>query len=320
MQLFRHPRRGGPHRARHPPRLAGRPRGQGDNPAAGAEVALGRSITACAHEVEPPPPEEVEGGVPPPAVGGGGSAAAGAGATTPVRHLAALKYAPVVTEAGRLSHQYDRARWGVEPPGEPATNADITLAIIVSLPEAIALVALVLTNPRWEKRDGLAFLLIWAAGGVSTAGVIQAAVNEAGGQRWRGSSERIVLSARLHQVEEKGHDRRLDRVPLFQTETLFLAARLGYRVRLLSGLAIGVTCTYMALSVGVAALAVRQTRREHMSWARDMDTAAANDDARHAGRVSTGTVRRYIHLPPNLAYRRSAAAAAEQEAADEWWA
>ncbi|KAK1857729.1 hypothetical protein I4F81_000344 [Pyropia yezoensis] len=228
-------------------RLCGTHQGGGDNPAAGAEVALGRSITACAHEVEPPPPEEVEGGVPPPAVGGGGSAAAGAGATTPVRHLAALKYAPVVTEAGRLSHQYDRARWGVEPPGEPATNADITLAIIVSLPEAIALVALVLTNPRWEKRDGLAFLLIWAAGGVSTAGIITLAAEEGGGQRWRAAAERVELSVGLHKGKKSDFSRNLERMPLYKVVTLFLAARLGYRDRYLRALAIGVGCTYMGL-------------------------------------------------------------------------
>ncbi|KAK1865928.1 hypothetical protein I4F81_008450 [Pyropia yezoensis] len=284
------------------------------NPAAAAEVALARALSVCAHEVnalEDPSNSSsprLEDDAPP-------------FLRLPwIRYFSSPEPSRVENDVARLSQQYDRTRWGVDAPVEPASNAAIVLSIIVILPEAVALVALVLTNPRWGRRDWMAFLFIWAAGGVSTAGVIQAAVNEAGGQRWRGSSERIVLSARLHQVEEKGHDRRLDRVPLFQTETLFLAARLGYRVRLLSGLAIGVTCTYMALSVGVAALAVRQTRREHMSWARDMDTAAANDDARHAGRVSTGTVRRYIHLPPNLAYRRSAAAAAEQEAADEWWA
>lgn len=44
---------------------------------------------------------------------------------TPVTHLAALKCTPVVAEAGSLSQHYDRARWRVEPPVEPATNADI---------------------------------------------------------------------------------------------------------------------------------------------------------------------------------------------------
>lgn len=47
------------------------------------------------------------------------------------------------------------------------------------------MVALTLTNPLWEKRDWLAFLLTWAASDVST-NIITLAVREAGGQHWRG--------------------------------------------------------------------------------------------------------------------------------------
>lgn len=139
----------------YPAWLVGRG-GREINPKSSAEVALGRSIAACAHEVGWTP--EGAGWVVPPPSGGGGGASAH-NHRTQHHHLAALEYTPVVTDAGLLSRQYDRAQLGLEPPGEPAFNADITLAIFVILPEAIVLVTLLLTNALWGQRDWLAFLL-----------------------------------------------------------------------------------------------------------------------------------------------------------------
>ncbi|GAB0495054.1 hypothetical protein MMPV_006351 [Pyropia vietnamensis] len=282
------------------------------NPAAGAEVSLGRSISACAHD---------EGTLRPEGGDGGGAStqkdvigAPAVGRRTPAIHLADLKYAPVVTEARRLSQQYDRARWGVEPPAEPATNADVTLAIIVVLPEAMALVALVLTNPRWGRRDWLAFLLIWAAGSVSTAGIITLAIDEAHGQQWRAAAERVELSVRLHRGTKSDFSRDLRQMPLYKVETLLLAARLGYRDRCLRGLAIGVGCTYMALSVVVGVLAARQTRARSRQRGVELDARSVGSDLSclhpPIPRAPAQTGKGLSWVSPSLADRWSASAAA----------
>lgn len=285
------------------------------NPAADAEVSLGRSISACVHDEETFRLKGGGGGGAPPQEGVGGAPTIGR--RTPGIHLVDLKYAPVMTEAGRLSQQYDRARWGVEPPVDPATNADITLAIIVVLPEAIALVALVLTNPRWGKRDWLAFLLIWAAGGVSTAGIITLAIDEANGQQWRAAAERVELSVRLHKGTKSDFSRDLSQMPLYKVETLFLAARLGYRDRFLQGLAIGVGCTYMALSVVVGVLAARQTQARNRQQGVEFDARSDGSNLswqhpstpRGPARAGKGL----SWLSPSLADRLSVSAAAADE-------
>ncbi|KAK1868813.1 hypothetical protein I4F81_011296 [Pyropia yezoensis] len=253
--------------------LAGR--GQREiNPAAAGEVALGHAISACAHEVDAPD-ESGDGGPgarlgdgPPPFVRLGHAA-----------DIAPSLYAPVNDELVRLSQQYDQSRWGEHPPAEPATNAAITLAIIVVIPEAMALVALLLTNPRWGRRDWLAFLLIWIAGGVSISGLIALAVDEAAGRRWRGAAERVDVVVPLLAGTPGIPNRRLDRAPLYKVETLLLAARLGYRDRFLRVLAAAVSAAYMVLSVAVAALAVcqtpgrRQRRRERRERRRQLARA-----------------------------------------------
>lgn len=282
-------------------------------------MALGRAISACAHAGRPPP-DGGGGGVPP--ANGGGGGGRGRGGHTPNVHLTHLKYAPVVAEAGRLSQQYDRARWGVEPPAEPATNADITLAIIVVLPEAVALVSLVLTNnPWWSKRDWLAFLLIWAAGGISTAGLITLAVDEADGRRWRAAAERVELSVRLLKGRKSDFSRDLAGMSLYKVETLFLAARLGYRDRLLRGLAIGVTCTYMALSVGVGGLAARQTQSRNRRRGMELDARSVGSDGDLLLRTPPtpgGSAKAWPRVPPSLAYRSSAGGAAELDLVGAW--
>lgn len=136
----------------------------------------------------------------------------------------------------------------------------------------MALVALLLTSPRWRRKEWAVFLLLWAAGAVSTAGILTLAVEEAGGAAWRAAAVRTELAVRLHSTEQLDAFRPLDRMPLFKTETLLMAARLGYRRRLLVALAAVVTAAYALLSVAVAGVAARRTAR-----------AARADRRRHGG-------------------------------------
>ncbi|KAK1857963.1 hypothetical protein I4F81_000577 [Pyropia yezoensis] len=233
--------------------------------AAAAEVALANAISTCAYPV---------GG----GAAGGEEAAAGAPPPLPWEPLQRIKwspkskYAPLRATLRLLAERYDRGVWGVPPPPEPASDADITLAIIVVLPEAMALVALLLTTPRWRRKEWTVFLLLWAAGAVSTAGILTLAVEEAGGAAWRAAAVRTELAVRLHSTEQLDAFRPLDRMPLFKTETLLMAARLGYRRRLLVALAAVVTAAYALLSVAVAGVAARRTAR-----------AARADRRRHGG-------------------------------------
>lgn len=214
------------------------------NPASAVEVDLARSISTCAYNVS----------------------MLSARQERPFQTLdrikwdANSKYTPLLEATRELSESYDRKVWGVEPPPEASSDADIVLSVIVVLPEAIALLALLITTRKWGKRDWAVFLLIWVAGAVSIGGIISLAVEESVGHNWRAASVRTELSVRLHSTENTDNFRHFDKMPLFKIETLLLVASLGYRHRLLRNLAVGLATIYMLLSVVVAVVAFQRTQ------------------------------------------------------------
>ncbi|KAK1863809.1 hypothetical protein I4F81_006363 [Pyropia yezoensis] len=254
------------------------------NPASAAEVALARSISTCAYNVTP---EDHDAFPFKP--------------FTRMKWSAEHTYAPLLAATRELSEGYDRQVWGVEPPAEAASDADIVLSIIVVLPEAIALVALLLSSRgrMWAAADWAAFALIWVAGAVSVGGIITLALEERAGHVWRAAAVRTELTARLHTANGNNHYRHFDRTPLFQVETLLLVARLGYRHRLLRDLAVAMGTLYLLLSAAVAVAAFLRSRVVHSRAAAGppLYTPEGGDEAVGGGVGAGGTTTKYRPYP-----------------------
>ncbi|OSX77293.1 hypothetical protein BU14_0153s0035 [Porphyra umbilicalis] len=209
------------------------------NPASAGERALARSLTTCAHPID--------------------------GEGSPHRRI---KFSPssqfvgVRATATTLSQAYDRSVWGVEPPEAPVTANNITLAMIVLVPEVIALLVLLLTTATWGRVDLVALGLIFLAGLVSISAIVSLALTEVSGRNWRAASLRDEVSVLLDD-KKAGISvfRPLDGRPLFRVETLYLTARLGYRVKLLVSLAGAATALYLILSIAVGVVVARRWRR-----------------------------------------------------------
>jgi len=212
------------------------------NPASAAEVALANSFSACAQQVRDNGKKWQN--------------------LRRIKYSSTSKYAGVHRTAEKLSQTYDRSVFGVEPPEEPATTNDLTLAIIVLVPEIIALLVLLLTTKKWRKVDLAALGLIFMAGLVSAAAIVSLAITEVNGSRWRAASLRDEWSVR---VGSNGGGtsvfRPLQGKPLYRVETLYVTARLGYRVKLLVSLAGASTGAYLLLSIAVGMTVVRRWRR-----------------------------------------------------------
>lgn len=211
------------------------------SPASAAEVALARSIAACAHPLRPAP------------------RAAPAEVLPRIKWLSISRLAASREEVQTLSQRYDRSVWGSEPPAEPASNSAVILAFVVVVPEGVALASLLLRARAWGRADRAAVVLTFLAGLVSTAGLVALTVEEAAGRAWRGASLRDELAATFPAgAPLAAMTQPLTGVPLYRVETLYLAARLGYRVRLLTALTAAVAAVYAAIFVAMAVVAVRR--------------------------------------------------------------
>eukprot|EP00170_Pyropia_yezoensis_P008714 contig_37025_g8747 len=213
-----------------------------------AEVALAQSLTPCAHAL---PGRDGEEAGPEPALT----------ATTELPRIkwsTNVYYASMREVTRELAGRYNRSAWGVPPPGDPASATAIVLGIIVVLPEAIAIVALLLSTRVWGARDVGALAIIAIGGLISTAGLVWLTVEEAAGARWRGASLRDELTATLPGWGGAADVyRSLEGASLVRVQTLYLGARRGYRVGLLAGLTGAVGVAYVALFFAAAAVALR---------------------------------------------------------------
>ena len=209
------------------------------NPASAGELALARSLTTCAHPID--------------------------GEVSPrgrIKFSPSSQFVGVRATATTLSQAYDRSVWGVEPPEAPATANNVTLAMIVLFPEMIALLVLLMTTTKWRWVDLVALLLICVGGLVSIGAIISLVLTEVSGRNWRAASLRDEVSVLLDD-EKAGISvfRPLDGRPLFRVETLYLTARLGYRVKLLVSLAGAAIAVYLVLSIAVGVMVARRWRR-----------------------------------------------------------
>jgi len=181
-----------------------------------------------------------------------------------------VHFGQVEADLRRMSTAFDSSAFDTQRPDEPATTGPALLALIVLVPEAIALVGILMGNPMTRRRELALAGLFFVAGLVSTAGIINLAVVEVQGASWRATTVRDALQVDLgsnvtswatkSSVVDMGVNNLMGAV-VVHTETVVVVARSGYRPRLLTGLAAAFTCAYMVLSAVVVGYLVRGKKR-----------------------------------------------------------
>lgn len=170
-----------------------------------------------------------------------------------------------VALTSQLSQEYRRDIFGVDPPADPASDASLLLAVLVVVPEAAVIVQLLLRRhfppplrprlrprPRWYWREGASLAVAIAAGAVALVGVGFVDRQEQLGHAWRAAavrhSRRIPANQSEHltsmSVDYFGRI-------VYDSETLIVIARTGYRPGLTRWLLIGSVVAFAMLTVGV---------------------------------------------------------------------
>lgn len=170
-------------------------------------------------------------------------------ATTEARHWAkALRIAAdqSLNRATRDIDSYDRRHFRKELPLAPASNNEVILSVIVVFPELAALLALALAprRDRGLRRDRRAAVLMFLTGLVSLTGIGVMALAERAGGSWRVAAMHEDVGA-LRATLRSGFDGAV----LYHTETLMVLAPVGYRPRLLVGIAAGLLGLYLLVAV-----------------------------------------------------------------------
>lgn len=167
----------------------------------------------------------------------------------PLSEVSPFPYGSYASEADALvlalSETYDRALFGVDPPEVPSSDAEVVLAVIVVLPELVALVVLLISTRTWRVRDLWVLLFVFLSGLVSMAGIFALAVRESVGDAWRAAAVRRELDV-PHSTVRNGD-------VVVRIERLLVVVRTGYRAGPLWAMAWGMAGTYVAVSMGVAA-------------------------------------------------------------------
>ncbi|GAB0497639.1 hypothetical protein MMPV_008976 [Pyropia vietnamensis] len=181
----------------------------------------------------------------------------------------ATHFTDVEEEMQRFSNAYDRRVFHVEPPPEPTAMGPLLLALIVFVPEAIAVISVLIASPQVGRRELVLATLFFVAGLVSSGGIILLAVTESHGASWRAAAERdsLRLDLGLNATTWANRDIRLtgvtdlQAVGIYRTQTIVVIARKGYHPKLLVGLAIAFSVVYVGLSGAVVSLILRQAGR-----------------------------------------------------------
>lgn len=175
-------------------------------------------------------------------------------------------FTDVEAELQRFSNAYDRRVFPVEPPPEPTGLGSILLALLVLVPELIALISVSIASPQVGRRELVLTALLFVAGFMSSGGIILLAISETHGASWRAGAirDRLRLDLGLNATGRSilmtgGTD--LQGAGIYRTETLVVVARNGYHPRLLVSLAIAFSVVYVGLSGAVVSLIMRQARR-----------------------------------------------------------
>lgn len=164
--------------------------------------------------------------------------------------------------AAELSQSFRRDLFLVDQPAAPASDSDITLAGLVVLPEAVALL-LLLWEPSSIPKPGtrmrlvcraLRVVLIVVAGGISLHAVHILDKQERNGSNWRAAALRIETRIAVNETEQAnlaGQFIDYSGRPVWHVESLFLVARLGYRPTVTRKLLIFLSAVYGVLSLAV---------------------------------------------------------------------
>ena len=201
--------------------------------------------------------------------------------------------APDNALTAQLSQAYRRDLFRVDAPAEPASDTDLTLTVLVAVPEVVAL-ALSLTVrrsgrppcPRRAWCEAAALTAIGVAGVVSllALGLLDAA--ERAGAAWRAATLRLDTRVAADPAEQAGRpgiaiDYRGRHVAL--VEALFVVARLGYRPRTTRTLLVG-------MAVGYGLLLAVAAAHEWSAWRKgtgDGGSAADGQPPMDEGRVAS---------------------------------
>lgn len=188
-----------------------------------------------------------------------------------------IRFGAVEADLLRLSNGFDSGVFAEDPPADPVTTGPLLLALLVLVPEIIALMGVYLATARVGRRELLLLGLFFLAGLVSLTGIVSLAVIEVNGAGWRAAAMRDELRLDLGSSSRRtlahGGVMSLAAAAVYRTETVIVVARTGYRPRLLVGMAVGSSVLYAVLSVAVAGLALRQLRH----WKRKHQSEAPND-------------------------------------------
>lgn len=181
----------------------------------------------------------------------------------------ATHFGAVEAELQRFRNAYDQRVFHVDPPPEPTAMGPLLLALIVLVPEAIALISVFVASPQVGRRELVLAALFFVAGLVSSGGIILLAVTEIHGASWRAAAVRDSLRLDLGRNATAWANRDirltgntdLQAVGIYRTETVVVVARSGYHPRLLVGLATAFSAVYVGLSGAVVALIARRAGR-----------------------------------------------------------
>lgn len=203
---------------------------------------------------------------------------------------------------------YDRPVFGMEPPREPASNAELIFAVLVVLPEVVALFVLVLDAAAWGRCRVLAFALIALSGLAALVGIASLTATEVAGAAWSAASARDVLAVPYDPraagryvdardaANEEGRGAPFpffSSLPAVRMESVIQVVRTGYRVRLVVGVCAAMCAIYAALAaflLGVLGWQLRVRRRHRrQTWPSQTDIGAPSTAV--AGRPRPLTVR-----------------------------
>ncbi|GAB0493919.1 hypothetical protein MMPV_005206 [Pyropia vietnamensis] len=173
-----------------------------------------------------------------------------------------------------LSQRYRRDLFRVDPPADPVSDGAIILAVLVVVPEAVAVILLILqrrSRPHrrvhWRCRKMLTLALVLLAGAIALAGVGYLDREEQAGHEWRAASVRTCTRIQVNTTEQKyvpwrSTDYR-GRLSL-HSESLIIVARTGYRPHVTRRLLVGSIIAYVLLAVaGLAHVVVAGWLRRH---------------------------------------------------------
>lgn len=193
----------------------------------------------------------------------------------------------------RMSITFDGSAFGLDAPTPPASTQDIGLAILVVLPEAVAIATVALGTRKWRRREAGTLGLLFVAGLVSLSAIISMAVQERAGADWRAATQRSAIGIRLpSDIDERPNaDSMFDLVgtEVVHYETFVVVARLGFRPRMLGIIATVVSAAYMGCSAVAAAIAYR-SMRAHRDEAATATAAAMA--AKAEGEIEAGLLDR----------------------------